>query len=39
MTEGEKELSFLNTTFTFQKVKEIPLIPSKENFIKIKAIS
>jgi hypothetical protein len=39
MTEGEKELSFLNTAFTFQKVKEIDIIPSKENFITIKDIS
>jgi hypothetical protein len=39
MTEGEKELSFLNTAFTFQKVREIDIIPSKENFIRIKDIS
>jgi hypothetical protein len=39
MTAGEKELSFLNTAFTFKKVRNIMLIPSKENFIRIKGSS
>jgi hypothetical protein len=34
MTEGEKELSFLNTTFAFRKVREV-FAPAKLSYIEI----
>jgi len=33
MNAGEQEVSFMNRTFVFEKVKEFPLLPIKENFI------
>jgi hypothetical protein len=33
MNAGEQEVSFMNRTFVFEKVKEIPLLPIKESII------
>jgi len=35
MNEGEQEVSFLNRTFVFEKVKEMKIIPTKLHFITI----
>ena len=35
MNAGEQEVSFLNRTFVFEKVKELPIIPTKVGFTTI----
>jgi hypothetical protein len=35
MNAGEQEVSFMNRTFVFEKVRDIPLLPIKEKFIKL----
>jgi hypothetical protein len=35
MNAGEQEVSFMNRTFVFEKVRELPLLPIKEKFIKL----
>lgn len=38
MSPGEQQLSFLNNSFTFQKVKEVSLLPVKLNYVEIKSV-
>jgi mRNA (guanine-N7-)-methyltransferase len=35
MTEAEQHLSFLNRTFKFQKIKEMPLLPIKLDYVTV----
>lgn len=35
MNAGEQEVSFMNRAFVFEKVREVPLLPIKEGFIKL----
>jgi hypothetical protein len=35
MNAGEQEVSFLNRTFVFEKVREMKIIPTKVDFITI----
>jgi hypothetical protein len=33
MNAGEQEVSFMNRSFVFEKVKDMPLLPIKEHYI------